>query len=129
MHNLHPFKVLGKNVHKSTVKGVSFDPAGKFIASSGDDPAICIWRASDDWGLEARIDASSGVFKSKKRKKGGGGGGDNNDEEEEDDPGELASLSMFRRISFAPDGSHVGETRYSSRDAGGVGAERVPSAR
>ena len=106
MHNLHPFKVLGKNVHKSTVKGVSFDPAGKFIASSGDDPAICIWRASDDWGLEARIDASSGVFKSKKRKKGGGGG-DNNDEEEEDDPGELASLSMFRRISFAPDGSHV----------------------
>lgn len=109
MHNLHPFKVLGKNVHKSTVKGVAFDPAGKFIASSGDDPAICIWRASDDWGLEARIDASSGVFKSKKRKKGGGGGGasGDNDEEEEDDPGELASLSMFRRISFAPDGSHV----------------------
>ncbi|KAL7451410.1 hypothetical protein ACHAWC_003252, partial [Mediolabrus comicus] len=106
MHNLHPFKVLGKDVHKSTVKGVAFDPAGKFIASSGDDPAICIWRASDDWGLEARIDASSGVFKSKKRKKGGGASGDN-DEEEEDDPGELASLSMFRRISFAPDGSHV----------------------
>jgi len=105
VHNLHPFKVLGRNVHKSTVKGVAFDPAGKFIASSGDDPAICIWRASDDWGLEARIDASSGVFKSKKRKKGGGGG--DNDDEEEDDPGELASLSMFRRISFAPDGSHV----------------------
>jgi len=108
MHNLHPFKVLGRNIHLSTVKGVSFDPAGKFIASSGDDPAICIWRAYDDWGLEARIDANSGVFKSKKRKKGGGGGGgDNNDDEEEDDPGELASLSMFRRISFAPDGSHV----------------------
>ena len=106
MHNLHPFKVLGKDAHKSTVKGVSFDPAGKFIASSGDDPAICIWRAYDDWGLEARIDASSGVFKSKKRKKGGGSG-DTNDDEEEDDPGELASLSMFRRISFAPDGSHV----------------------
>lgn len=107
MHNLHPFKVLGKNIHKSTVKGIAFDPAGKFIASSGDDPAICIWRAYDDWGLEARIDASSGVFKSKKRKRGGGGSGDNNDDEEEDDPGELASLSMFRRISFAPDGSHV----------------------
>ncbi len=103
MHNLHPFKVLGKNIHKSTVKGIAFDPAGKFIASSGDDPAICIWRAYDDWGLEARIDASSGVFKSKKRKRGGG----DNDDEEEEDPGELASLSMFRRISFAPDGSHV----------------------
>lgn len=105
MHNLHPFKVLGKNIHKSTVKGIAFDPAGKFIASSGDDPAICIWRAYDDWGLEARIDAGSGVFKSKKRKRGGGSG--DNDDEEEDDPGELASLSMFRRISFAPDGSHV----------------------
>ena len=107
VHNLHPFKVLGRNIHKSTVKGIAFDPAGKFIASSGDDPAICIWRAYDDWGLEARIDASSGVFKSKKRKKGSGGVGGDNDDEEEDDPGELASLSMFRRISFAPDGSHV----------------------
>ena len=119
MHNLHPFKVLGRNIHKSTVKGVAFDPAGKFIASSGDDPAICIWRASDDWGLEARIDATSGVFKSKKRKiKGSSSGGNsrgdyNNDDDEEDDPGELASLSMFRRISFAPDGSHICGTNAS----------------
>lgn len=113
IHNLHPFKVLGRNVHTSTVKGVAFDPAGKYIATSGDDPAICIWRAFDDWGLEARIDSSSGVFRSKKRKRKSGqdGGGQN----EEEDPGELASLSLFRRISFAPDGSHVCGTNASLR--------------
>ena len=118
IHTLHPFKVLGRDVHTSTVKGVAFDPAGKYLATSGDDPAICLWRAFDDWGLEARIDSSSGVFRSKKRKvhrsagnSGDHGGGTNAnnvmEEMEEDDPGELASLSLFRRISFAPDGSHV----------------------
>ncbi|KAL9185695.1 hypothetical protein ACHAXT_003472 [Thalassiosira profunda] len=111
IHNLHPHKVLGKDVHTSTVKGVAFDPAGRFIATSGDDPAICIWRASDDWGLEARIDSSSGVFKSKKRRAKGGDEG----AEEEDDPGELAGLSLFRRISFAPDGSHVCGTNATLR--------------
>jgi protein HIRA/HIR1 len=113
IHNLHPFKILGRNVHTSTVKGVAFDPAGKYIATSGDDPAICIWRAFDDWGLEARIDSNSGVFRSKRRKRKNGQDGDNNDEE--DDPGELASLSLFRRISFAPDGSHVCGTNASLR--------------
>ena len=111
--NLHPFKILDKNVHTSTVKGVAFDPAGKYIATSGDDPAICIWRAFDDWGLEARIDSNSGVFRSKKRKRRTNQDGDINDEE--DDPGELASLSLFRRISFAPDGSHVCGTNASLR--------------
>eukprot|EP00956_Cyclotella_meneghiniana_P042900 scaffold249348_cov72-Cyclotella_meneghiniana.AAC.1 len=103
IHNLHPFKVLGRDVHTSTVKGVAFDPAGKYIATSGDDPAICIWRAFDDWGLEARIDSSSGVFRSKKRKRKSGQDGGGGQNEEEDDPGELASLSLFRRISFAPE--------------------------
>ena len=119
IHNLHPFKILGKNVHTSTVKGVAFDPAGKYIATSGDDPAICIWRAFDDWGLEARIDSNSGVFRSKKRKRkvpqDPSGGMGEEDDEEEDDPGELASLSLFRRISFAPDGSHVCGTNASLR--------------
>ncbi|KAL7532525.1 hypothetical protein ACHAXR_004684 [Thalassiosira sp. AJA248-18] len=36
-------------------------------------------------------------------------------EEEEDDPGELASLSLFRRISFAPDGSHICGTNATLR--------------
>ncbi|KAL7522970.1 hypothetical protein ACHAWX_007718 [Stephanocyclus meneghinianus] len=113
IHNLHPFKILGRNVHTSTVKGVAFDPAGKYIATSGDDPAICIWRAFDDWGLEARIDSTSGVFRSRKRKRKSAQEGETH--EEEDDPGELASLSLFRRISFAPDGSHVCGTNASLR--------------
>ena len=88
---LHPFKVLGKDAHKSTVKGIVFDPAGKYIATSGDDPAICIWRAWDDWGLEARIDAESGIFRSKKTEA-------------------VTDLSLFRRMSFAPDGTHICST-------------------
>jgi len=124
IHNLHPFKILGRDVHTSTVKGVAFDPAGKYVATSGDDPAICIWRASDDWGLEARIDASnSGIFRSKRRRAKGGkvspGGNNaedsNREDEDYDDPGELASLSLFRRISFAPDGSHVCGTNATLR--------------
>jgi protein HIRA/HIR1 len=120
VHYLQPHKILGRNVHTSTVKGVSFDPSGKYLASSGDDPAICIWRAFDDWGLEARIDADSGIFRSKKRKRQSAvdhGASTNNSAivEEEDDPGELASLSLFRRISFAPDGSHVCATNATLR--------------
>ncbi|KAL3809721.1 hypothetical protein ACHAXA_004041 [Cyclostephanos tholiformis] len=116
VHYLQPHKILGRNVHTSTVKGVSFDPAGKYLASSGDDPAICIWRAFDDWELEARIDASSGIFRSKKRKRQSSvDHGTSTMIEEEDDPGELASLSLFRRISFAPDGSHVCATNATLR--------------
>ena len=118
---MNPFKVLGRNEHTSTVKGVAFDPAGKYIASSGDDPAICIWRAFDDWGLEARVDSSSGVFRSKK--KSGGGGNFEREEgtasdvggEGEEDMQALANLSLFRRISFAPDGTHVCGTNATLR--------------
>lgn len=92
---LHPYKVLGMKEHTSTVKGVTFDPAGKYIVSSGDDPALCIFRAFDDWGLEQRIDASSGIF--------------------QQDVQSLANLSMFRRISFAPDGTHVCATNAMVR--------------
>ncbi|KAL3775904.1 hypothetical protein ACHAW5_007635 [Stephanodiscus triporus] len=113
VHYLHPHKILGRNAHTSTVKGVSFDPAGKYLATSGDDPAICIWRAFGDWELEARIDADSGIFRSKKRKRQSAG--DHGSENDEDDPGELASLSLFRRISFAPDGSHVCATNATLR--------------
>lgn len=116
VHNLHPHKILGRNIHTSTVKGVAFDPAGKYLASSGDDPAICIWRAFDDWGLEARIDSSSGVFRSNKRKRQPNDNhGNTGADFEEDDPCELASLSLFRRISFAPDGSHVCGTNATLR--------------
>mmetsp|Transcript_12645 Transcript_12645/g.23702 ORF Transcript_12645/g.23702 Transcript_12645/m.23702 type:complete len:1159 (+) Transcript_12645:87-3563(+) len=111
---MQPYKILGVKEHTSTVKGVAFDPAGKYIASSGDDPALCIWRAFDDWGLESKVDSSSGIF--------------------QQDVQSLANLSMFRRISFAPDGSHVCATNAMlkkkniaamvSRDGWGVSAKK-----
>jgi len=81
---LSPYKILGRNVHTSNVKGVTFDPAGSYLASSGDDPAVCIWRAHDDWGLEERIES---IF----------------DET-------TSSQSMFRRISWSTDGSFICST-------------------
>ena len=111
---MQPYKVLGVKEHTSTVKGVAFDPAGKYIASSGDDPSLCVWRAFDDWGLESRIDSSSGIF--------------------QQDVQSLANLSMFRRISFAPDGTHICTTNAMlrkkniaamvSRDGWGVSAKK-----
>ncbi|GAX18890.1 protein HIRA/HIR1 [Fistulifera solaris] len=83
-----PYKILGKDVHTSTVKGVDFDPAGSYFASSGDDPAVCIWRAHDDWGLEQRIDASSGIFK-------------------QWDGQSSSHQSLFRRLSWSTDGSFL----------------------
>lgn len=91
---LNPFKVLGRKEHTSTVKGVSFDPAGSYFASSGDDPAVCVWRAHDDWGLETKIDASSGIFRRWK----------------EDDTMALSSQSLFRRISWSTDGAFLCST-------------------
>lgn len=111
---MQPYKILGVKEHTSTVKGVAFDPAGKYIASSGDDPALCIWRAFDDWGLESKVDSSSGIF--------------------QQDVQSLANLSMFRRISFAPDGTHVCATNAMlkkkniaamvSREGWGVSAKK-----
>ncbi|KAL7581063.1 hypothetical protein ACA910_005866 [Epithemia clementina (nom. ined.)] len=89
-----PYKVLGKDVHTSTVKGVTFDPAGSYLASSGDDPSVCIWRAHDDWGLEQRIDASTGIFRQWK----------------ENDSISMSAQSLFRRISWATDGSYICST-------------------
>ena len=63
------------------------------------------------------MDASSGVFRPPRRRARGSGhlGNGEEEEEEEDDPGELASLSLFRRISFAPDGSHICGTNATLR--------------
>ena len=88
----NPYKILGKNVHTSTVKGVTFDPAGTYLASSGDDPAVCIWRAHDDWGLEKRID--DGIFRKWK----------------EDNAHELSSQTLFRRLSWSTDGTYICST-------------------
>lgn len=90
----NPYKILGKGLHTSTVKGVTFDPAGTYLASSGDDPSICVWRAHDDWGLEKRIDASSGIFRRWK----------------ENDAQTLSSQSLFRRLSWSTDGAYICST-------------------
>jgi protein HIRA/HIR1 len=84
---LHPFKILGRDVHSSCVKGIAFDPIGKYLASSGDDPSVCFWRCTGDWGLEKQLDKSEGIFS------------------------ECSTTSqnqtLFRRLSFSPDGGHV----------------------
>lgn len=90
----NPYKILGKGVHTSTVKGVTFDPAGTYLASSGDDPSVCIWRAHDDWGLEKRIDAGSGIFRRWK----------------ENESQSLSSQSLFRRLSWSTDGAYICST-------------------
>lgn len=96
----NPFRVLGQSVHTSTVKGVAFDPAGSYLASSGDDPAVCIWRAHDDWGLEKKIDAQSGIFRTWSASSSA----------RDDDVQALSSQSLFRRISWSTDGAFVCST-------------------
>lgn len=79
---VNPYKILGVSPsHTSTVKGVTFDPAGTYLASSGDDPAVCIWRAHDDWGLETKV--TEGFLDS------------------------LSSQTLFRRLSWATDGTYI----------------------
>ena len=92
----NPYKILGKGIHTSTVKGVTFDPAGTYLASSGDDPSVCIWRAHDDWGLEKKIDSKSGIFRKWSTGSNGGASGLS-----------LSSQSLFRRLSWSTDGSYI----------------------
>ncbi|ORE08918.1 WD40 repeat-like protein [Rhizopus microsporus var. microsporus] len=40
--------------HEGFVKGISWDPAGKYLASQSDDKMVKIWRTYD-WGLETNI--------------------------------------------------------------------------
>ena len=98
-----PKHILGTKssyAHTSTVKGVSFDPMGKFLTSFGDDPALVVWSVpatpSGAFKKELAIDASnSEVFNSAQ----GGGLSDASSS-----LASLASLAMFRRVSWAPDG-------------------------
>jgi len=125
---LTPFKTLSASSasggdprmgHTSTVKGVAIDPTGKYLASSGDDPSVCIWRAYDDWGLEAKVDQKDGIFGGKAGKAASGAAGEEDGEGEDvaanDEQQQLASLSLFRRISFSPDGIHVCVTNATVR--------------
>ena len=91
----NPYKILGKTEHSSTVKGVTFDPAGTYLASSGDDPAVCIWRAHDDWGLEKKID--DGIFQTY-------------------DLQQLSSQTLFRRLSWSTDGTYICSTNATVKN-------------
>jgi protein HIRA/HIR1 len=110
---LNPYRILGtQGGHTSTVKGVAFDPAGSYLATSGDDPAVCLWRTYDDWGLERRIDASDGIFRAPYRQKDKGtetksnetAGADSNDNTLG------GSSSLFRRLTWSTDGAFVCST-------------------
>ena len=105
----HPYKIIGRNIHTSTVKGIAFDPAGSYLASSGDDPAICIWRAHDDWGLITRIDHQSGIFRTWKQPSPNDGSAPQNNNND-DDIQALSSQSLFRRISWSTDGAFLCST-------------------
>jgi len=62
--------------HKSWVKGIAWDPIGKFIASQSEDRSVIIWRTSD-WSVETKMEAP---FRS------------------------IPSSSFFTRLSWSPDG-------------------------
>ena len=112
---LSPFQILGRSIHTSAVKGIAWDPIGKYLISSGDDPAICVWRTAtgdgeDSWGLEARID--SRIFATYTHHHLDNTN-NNNSNTKEYHPTELANLTLFRRISFSLDGSHICATNAS----------------
>lgn len=52
MHFLEQVKVLSG--HTSLVKGVTWDPIGKYLASQSDDRSIIVWRTRD-WQQETAI--------------------------------------------------------------------------
>ncbi len=92
----NPYKILGKTEHSSTVKGVTFDPAGTYLASSGDDPAVCIWRAHDDWGLDKKVD--EGIFQTYENLQ------------------QLSSQTLFRRLSWSTDGTYICSTNATVKN-------------
>ena len=47
-------QAIARLKHDGMVKGVSWDPMGKFVCSASDDQSVKVWRCSD-WREEARI--------------------------------------------------------------------------
>ena len=74
---LSPFRVL--DGHQSFVKGVSFDPMGRILATCSSDNTILLWR-TETWEIANRLS---------KPLQG------------------APDSTMFRRMNFAPDGQSV----------------------
>ncbi|RUS24136.1 TUP1-like enhancer of split-domain-containing protein [Jimgerdemannia flammicorona] len=72
-------RIIKLDQHQGFVKGVAWDPVGKFLASQSDDKTVKIWRTSD-WGLEKDIKEPYTAA-----------------------PG----TTFFRRLSWSPEGSHI----------------------
>lgn len=64
--------------HTSMVKGVAWDPMGKYISSASDDKSVAIWRCVD-WQQEHKVDQ----------------------------PYQKEGRTFFRRLSWSPDGVYI----------------------
>lgn len=52
-----PFQVVAVlRGHRSPVKGVAWDPAGRYLATQADDVGVRIWRTAD-WQPESKVSA------------------------------------------------------------------------
>ncbi|KAI8894110.1 WD40-repeat-containing domain protein [Globomyces pollinis-pini] len=71
--------------HLAFVKGVTWDPAGKYIATQSDDKTVRIFRTTD-WRMEKEISA----------------------------PYDCASTTFFRRLSWSPDGGTIASVNGES---------------
>ncbi|KAG5188065.1 WD40-repeat-containing domain protein, partial [Tribonema minus] len=80
-----PLKVL--DGHQGFAKGVCWDPVGRYLASAGDDKTLVVRRAGGDWGVEARITEQ---FSAK-------------------------GHTLFRRLSWSPDGASLCATNARAR--------------
>eukprot|EP00903_Cladosiphon_okamuranus_P014287 g13270.t1 len=50
---LNPFQTLEQ--HTSFVKGVAWDPIGRFVASIGAENRLLVWRVGGNWDVEATV--------------------------------------------------------------------------
>lgn len=83
-----PCKVFDvSEAHSSNVKGVVFDPLGKYICSSADDPSLAIWQTGGDWDLEHVFKGNCEIFNSM--------------------VSDLTGETIFRRVDWASDGGAI----------------------
>ena len=94
---LSPFKVLDvSKAHSSGAKGVSFDPIGKYLCTSADDPSLAIWRAGDDWGLECVKNSNTSIIFNSM-------------------VSDITGSTMFRRVDWTSDAKNIICTNTSDK--------------